>query len=99
MGKSRKCREISGKNVLVELPEETLTALEDAIDIMDDGMVEPEVIMRKMHVSKKRLQNMICEKKITPDMYDVARNGFKTFDYVKVMGAIKNDKQKWSRTA
>jgi hypothetical protein len=99
MGKDRKMREISGTNVLVELPDKTLTALEDAIDIMDDGYVDPDVIMRKMHVCKKTLQNMICEKKITPDMYRVARNGLKTFDYIKVMDVMNKESRKWKRTA
>jgi hypothetical protein len=90
MGSHGKIREITGTFKLIQFPPKTIQKFEDAIDIMDDGMVSADVIMRKMGWKKKTLQNNLSAKVITRDMYRVLPNGAKEFDYEKVMTIRKN---------
>jgi hypothetical protein len=85
----RKIKEVSGKMAIVELPEETLEALDRAIDIMDDGWVDESVVLHELGITKKNLLNLMYRGKITKDMYCVAVNGSRKYDFKKIIGLKK----------
>lgn len=54
-----------------------------------DGLVDAQVVMDELKISKKTLANLICSGKITRKMYTVAPNGLKKFFIKKILGVEK----------
>jgi hypothetical protein len=85
----RKHDDKSGKTVLVQLTNDQWEVIEEALD-KDDGLVDADVIMKEMKITKKTLSNLISSGKIKRWMYTILPNGLKKFFYRKVMGLENN---------
>ena len=81
----RNKREHEGKTILVPVPEKTWMKIEESI-ALNQELVEPEVVMRTFHMSKKTLQNNLASGKIPRRDYTIGFNGMKFFFIKKLMG-------------
>lgn len=84
----RNIREAEGKFYVLQLPEDTLSKIDNVLDSAD-GIVDAKVVMDELGICKKSLANLIACGKISRDMYTVAVNGVKKFFIRKILGLEK----------
>jgi len=77
----------AGEVAALILPKRTQCKIENAIDILDDGLVDACVVCDELHISKKTLGDYVYSGKITPDMYVTSPvNGVRKYYYNKIIG-------------
>lgn len=87
--------ENQGNPVTVMIHDNQWRGMEELMDLRrneidkEDGLVDAKVIMDELGISKKTLSNLVSSGKISKDMYTVAVNGIKKYDFNKIMGVRK----------